>query len=97
MNGWRAVAAPDGVWHGLVGAVRLYQDAVLLLAHHADGLTERVYALGQGRSAYVHIATGSAVVNGIELNAGDAVKITDESQVTVQLQADAQVLVFDLP
>ena len=97
MDGWRAIAAPDGVWQGLVGAVRLYQDAVLLLAHHNDGLAERVYALADKRSAYVHIATGSAVVNGIELNAGDALKITDESQVTVQLQANAQVLVFDLP
>ena len=97
MDGWRAIAAPDGVWQDLVGAVRLYQDAVLLLAHHDDGLAERVYALADKRSAYVHIATGSAVVNGIELNAGDAVKLTDESQVTVQLQADAQVLVFDLP
>ena len=97
MDGWRAIAAPDGVWRGLVGAVRLYQDAVLLLAHHDDGLAERVYALADKRSAYVHIATGSAVVNGIELNAGDAVKLTDESQVAVQLQANAQVLVFDLP
>jgi hypothetical protein len=97
MDGWRAIAAPDGVWNGLAGAVRLYQNAVLLLAHHEDGLQERVHALAAGRSAYVHIATGSAVVNGLELNAGDAVKITDEAQVVVQLQADAQVLVFDLP
>ena len=49
MDGWRAIAAPDGVWQGLVGAVRLYQDAVLLLAHHNDGLAERVYALADKR------------------------------------------------
>ena len=97
LNGWRAVAAPDGVWNELQGAVRLYQDGVLLLAHHDDGLATRSHALAHGRAAYVHIATGSALVNGLELQAGDALKINDEAEVSVQLQADAQVLLFDLP
>ena len=97
LNGWRAVAAPDGVWNELQGAVRLYQDGVLLLAHHDDGLATRTHALAYGRAAYVHIATGSALVNGLELQAGDALKINDEAEVSVQLQAGAQVLMFDLP
>jgi hypothetical protein len=97
LNGWRVVAAPDGVWNELQGAVRLYQDGVLLLAHHDDGLATRSHALAHGRPAYVHIATGSARVNGLELQAGDALKINDEVEVSVQLQADAQVLLFDLP
>ena len=95
-QGWRVVAAPDGIHHGLAGAVRLYQNAVLLLAHSDDGLALRTHALDKGRRAYVHIATGAALVNGVALEAGDALKITDETEVSVQLQGDAQVLMFDL-
>lgn len=96
-DGWRAIAAPKGEWLGRGGAFRLYQDAVFLVAHHADGGQKRDYALGERRAAYVHIATGRAVVNGVALSAGDALKIWNELSVTVEMGDNAQVLLFDLP
>ena len=75
----------------------LYQDAVFLVAHHADGTQSRGYVLGEKRAAYVHIATGNAVVNGLSLLAGDAVKIWDEAVVSIEMGDNAQVLLFDLP
>jgi redox-sensitive bicupin YhaK (pirin superfamily) len=75
----------------------LYQDAVFLVAHADDGLSERHYALDNQRLAYIHVATGSATVNGVRLSAGDAVQMSDESSVDVVLSEGAQVLLFDLP
>jgi redox-sensitive bicupin YhaK (pirin superfamily) len=96
-NGWRVIAAPNGLWLGQTGAFRLYQDAVFLVAHADDGLSERHYALDNQRLAYIHVATGSATVNGVRLSAGDAVQMSDESSVDVVLSEGAQVLLFDLP
>ncbi|MGL4767454.1 MAG: pirin family protein [Formosimonas sp.] len=96
-NGWRAIAAPNGQWQGCGGAFRLYQDAVFLLAHHNDGTHNRHYALGEHRAAYVHAATGSATVNGVALNAGDALKVWNEVAVDLEISDNAQVLLFDLP
>jgi redox-sensitive bicupin YhaK (pirin superfamily) len=42
------------------------------------------------------VARGSLTVNGIELAAGDAVAITDETRVALSGGKDAEVLVFDL-
>lgn len=96
-DGWRAIAAPDGQWHGVSGAFRLYQDAALLLAHSDDGLDVRRYTLGDKRVAYVHVAVGDATVNAVNLHAGDALKIKDEAEIQVTLTDGAQVLLFDLP
>lgn len=97
VDGWRVIAAPNGEWRGASGAMRLYQDAALLVARVADDATTRHYTLTAPRAAYVHIATGSASVNGVALQAGDAAKIWDESEIAIELGADAQVLLFDLP
>ena len=96
-EGWRVIAAPNGEWRGATGAMRLYQDDALLNAREVDGVRERSYALGGQRAAYVHVAMGTATVNGVALQAGDALKIWDESMVEVKLDALAQVLLFDLP
>lgn len=96
-DGWRAIAAPDGQWLGAQGAFRLYQDAVFLVAHHDDGLQNRHYTLSDSRLAYVHVAVGSATVNGHQLNAGDALQISQETAVNVTMTENAQVLLFDLP
>lgn len=95
--GWRVIAAPQGEWRGAMGAMRLYQDAALLNAREMDGARERSYELGDKRAAYVHVALGSATVNGVALQAGDALKIWDEPKVEVVLAEQAQVLLFDLP
>ena len=58
--------------------------------------TEPALDLAPGRRAYVHVARGSVSVNGIALEAGDALKVSDEAAVVLAAGADAEVLVFDL-
>jgi len=86
------IAAPDGA----EGAVTIHQDARIYAAL-LDGAETVTHALAGGRRAYVHVARGSARVNGNALAAGDAAKITGEAAVTVDRGTDAEILLFDLP
>jgi quercetin 2,3-dioxygenase len=86
------LAAPAGQG----GAVVIHQDA-RLYAGLFDGAESAVHALAPGRRAYVHVARGVARVNGVPLDAGDAVRIEDEAEVRIDAGRDAEVLLFDLP
>jgi redox-sensitive bicupin YhaK (pirin superfamily) len=77
------------------GSVLIHQDANLY-AGLFDNAEEAVLPIATGRLAYVHIAKGSAVVNGQPLTAGDAAKLTGENSVRIENGANAEVLVFDL-
>jgi quercetin 2,3-dioxygenase len=50
-----------------------------------------------GRRVYVHVARGSIVANNTKLTAGDALKLTDATELTLSGGQDAEVIVFDLP
>jgi len=43
------------------------------------------------------VARGMVHVNGVELEAGDAIKLSDEPRVQIEHGAAAEILVFDLP
>ena len=88
----RLVASPDGA----EGSVRMHQDA-RVYAGLFDGNEQGSLAVAAGRRAYVHIARGEITVNGAVLAAGDALKITDATPLSLTNGSDAEVLVFDLP
>jgi redox-sensitive bicupin YhaK (pirin superfamily) len=88
----RLVASPDG----RDGSVSMQQNAFLYAGLFND--TEHAeLPLASGRLAYVHVARGSININGEQLQAGDALKLSDETQVQLQGGDNAEVLVFDLP
>jgi quercetin 2,3-dioxygenase len=88
----RLIASEDG--RG--GSVSLRQDAAIY-ASVLDGDDKVEYGQGEGRLAYVHVARGRVAVNGIALAAGDALKVSDETLVTLSGAEAAEVLLFDLP
>jgi hypothetical protein len=88
----RLVVSPDG----RDGSLRMNQDAYLYAAL-LDGEERAAHALGTGRRGYVHVARGKVTVNGIELHAGDALKIEQEHDIALDRGEDAEVLLFDLP
>ena len=55
------------------------------------------WTLAAGSEAYVHLVQGRLTVNDVVLNAGDALKLTDETAVVLHDGDNAEVLVFDLP
>ncbi len=88
----RLIASPDRA----EGSVLIQQDA-RVYAGLFDGAEIAGLAIGSGRRAYVHMARGAITANGVALQAGDALKLTDTGKLTLQHGRDAEVLVFDLP
>ena len=91
---FQTIASPDG----RDGSLDIYQDAVLL-ATILTGGQRLVRPLEPNRRGYVHVATGSARVNGQALSAGDALMLTGESEIALEGPdtGEGEVLVFDLP
>jgi len=87
----RLIASRDG----REGSLLIHQDANLY-ATILDG-DERVHLpLAPGRGAYVQVARGQLQVNGITLETGDALQVSDEAQLTLENANDAEVIVFDV-
>ena len=87
----RLIASSDG----RDGSVTIHQDAAVYAAL-LNGSERVTHTLSPGRKAYVHIARGTATVNGEVLRSGDAAKISGEAAVSMTDGADAEVLLFDL-
>jgi len=87
----RLIASPDGA----DGSLLIHQDA-RIFATIVDGAQTLRHTLAAGRGAYVQVARGTLQVNGITLEAGDAVQVTDESDLVMENGVDAEILLFDL-
>jgi quercetin 2,3-dioxygenase len=81
---------------GAEGSVRMNQDAKLY-AGLFEGAETAALSVAAGRRSYVHLVRGELTVNGTRLTGGDALKLTDVTQVVIGEGKDAEVLVFDLP
>ena len=88
----RMIASPDQA----DGSVLIHQDA-RVYAGLFDGAETATLNVKAGRRIYVHVARGAVSANGVALNAGDAVKLTDAEQLVLMQGDQAEVLVFDLP
>ena len=88
----RLIASGDG----RAGSVLVHQDvAVYAAILDRDDLVR--HPLAPGRNAYLHVARGSVLANGVALAAGDALKVRDETLLTLEQAQAAEVLLFDLP
>ena len=85
------VASPDG----REGSVTIHADASLHAAL-LDGDERIAHALTAGRIAYLHVARGSVHANGRVLEAGDALRLDDESSLVLEKGRGAELLLFDL-
>ena len=87
----RLVASPDG----RDGSVTIHADASIY-GGLFDGAASLRRALDPARKAYVHVVRGSVTVNGQALQGGDALRLENESALTIEHGVDAEILVFDL-
>jgi len=85
------VASSDGA----DGSVHINADAAMY-AGLFDGDESAVLSLDPRRKAYVHLVRGALQVNGEALEAGDALRLQGEEQLTLAHGKGAEVLVFDL-
>ncbi len=87
----RLVAARDA----RDGAVKINQD-VDLYAAVLDKNSRVSHSLQSNRHAWVQVARGSVLLNGLYLKNGDGAAISDESELLVEATEDAEILLFDL-
>jgi len=87
----RLVASNDG----RDGSLTMNADAALY-AGLFDGDEAARLVLDAARKAYVHLVSGRLRVNGVDLGAGDAAKLSGVEQVNLDRGHAAEVLVFDL-
>jgi redox-sensitive bicupin YhaK (pirin superfamily) len=91
-GGLRLIVSPDG----RDGSVTIHQDASIY-ASILDGTDQVQHVLEAGRIAYLHVIRGRVSVNGVQLKAGDALKLVAEDAVILTEPEAAEVLLFDLP
>lgn len=87
---WQILASPDG----RDGSLTIRQDAILARASLEAGAT-LTYSAGAGRGVWLHVATGSARVNGTSLQAGDAAAIEQEP-IQIEGIEPGEVLLIDM-
>ncbi|MGV3774485.1 MAG: pirin family protein [Verrucomicrobiales bacterium] len=81
--------------NGREGSIAIRQDVNVWLGKFGGG--EKVeLPLAPGRHAWIHVAEGNVRVNGMELNSGDSLGATEETNLTIEGLSPAQLLVFDL-
>jgi redox-sensitive bicupin YhaK (pirin superfamily) len=78
------------------GAVRINQDA-RIYAGSFTGTQAASHEIASGRQVYLHVARGAIEVNGLSLQAGDAVKAAALPLLALSGGREAEVLLFDLP
>jgi redox-sensitive bicupin YhaK (pirin superfamily) len=88
----RLIVSPDRA----DGSLLIHQDA-RIYAGLFDGAEQAQLQVANGRRVYVHVARGSITVDGVALDAGDALQATRATTIRLEQGKDAEVLVFDLP
>jgi redox-sensitive bicupin YhaK (pirin superfamily) len=90
-NRLRLVASRDAA----DGSLRIHQDARIFLAT-IDEAAQVSHELADSRYAWLQILRGDVTLNGHDLKAGDGAAVSDERQLTIRAQGDAEILLFDL-
>ena len=80
---------------GRDGTIQVQQDVDVWMALIDDG-ERRELPIAPGRGAWIHVARGSADVNGALLREGDGAGVSGEDGLRFLGQQAAEVLVFDL-
>lgn len=87
----RLIISPNGQDESL----RIQQDTKVY-AGLFDGEESASLTLDKNRHAYVHVARGSIDLNGVQLEAGDGVRLRNPETLQLSAGKDAEVLVFAL-
>jgi redox-sensitive bicupin YhaK (pirin superfamily) len=90
-NRLRLIASPDA----RDGSLKIHQDVLV----HAGELEEGkslTYTPQPGRHLWLQVARGRLLANGVELERGDGLAVSEESELTLEGLDSAEFLLFDL-
>jgi len=87
----RVVASRDGRDDSLT----IHQDASVYLGSLREGDAPK-YKLAPGRHAWVQALRGRLTINGRVMEAGDGATVSDESEISLASDGNAELMLFDL-
>jgi redox-sensitive bicupin YhaK (pirin superfamily) len=91
-RGWfRLVGDPAGA----EGAVTVHADARMYVLTLGAGETAS-YPVATGRGIWLQVASGVVALNGTEMRESDGAAVEEETELVVEAEVDAEVLLFDL-
>lgn len=90
-NQLRLIVSPNGEDESLTWQTDARLHGTLLDPGHAVSLD-----LGPGRHAWLHLARGRGMLNGIPLRSGDGAAVTEETSLCFTAHTESEVLIFDL-
>ena len=91
-NQWRLIVSANGD----DGSITIHQDVNLYATILAPQKMAKL-AVKPNRCAYVQVVRGEILLEGKQLKTGDAAKISEELDVTIQTMQETELLWFDLP
>ncbi len=77
------------------GSLMICQDARIFLANLSPG-SSVTHTIAPGRHAWLQSLRGRIVVDGIALEAGDGVAVSDEPALTITASDASEIMLFDL-
>lgn len=90
-NVLRVVASPDG----RDGSLSIHQDATIYLSKLENG-NSISHTMAPGRYAWLQVLRGSVTLNGVALATSDGAAISDETELNITANSDAEIMLFDL-
>lgn len=81
---------------GRDGSISLHQNCDLYLGRFHAGQEKKI-SLGAQRHGWLQMVRGELMVNNEKLGDGDAVSMSDESEISLRAVAPSEFLFFDLP
>lgn len=90
-NRLQLVAARDAAQ----GSLLIHQDARIYLAQlDADAVVQ--HSLSSGRHAWLQVLRGSVSLNGQRLETSDGVAVSEETELNIKVETEAEIMLFDL-
>ncbi len=90
-NRLRLVASQDAA----EGSLLVHQDARIFLSS-LDGGNAVTHKLDAGRHAWLQVLRGSVLLNDLELNTSDGAAISEEAEIRITANDEAEIMLFDL-
>ena len=90
-NQLRLVASSDG----RDGSLTVHQDVAVFLTCLSDKQTV-VHSPTPNRHAWLQVLCGDIALNGHPLTTGDGAAVSDETELTIEAQPNAEIMLFDL-
>jgi redox-sensitive bicupin YhaK (pirin superfamily) len=81
---------------GKMGALTMHTDATIYRGKFAKNAGFE-YVLNKNRGVFIYLITGTVLINSVEINSQDQVRIFQEETLKIKIREDADFILIDIP